>query len=548
MHIPDKYRDRYNLLAEGYPWMREMRDEPTNGIDGETNGIRDEITLLDGDAVSILRRAADSDTPMVSLCNRFDAAPLLPSEHSCVFGQLADMVERDYVLRTTYNAACADRRTWFDRFNELQGEVAKLIAERDEWKAKAEQAQESYLDAKSDRDAWKAKYLGAMNDAEDYKTLWQRSRECSTKSAKRAAAVERLKNSAGARFSPDAIVCALLDGRCGSVDWSLECEAILDLLTDDDGVARSTSNLERLFIDSEQFRQAVSAFAFAYADDCPTNPTKMVDWLMAANDGVARSNDGVTNFDWLYEHDREAMFDMVACGDKNCCECGMAKYYPDCDLDENGTRREWLMAPHVDAQRDSNGTRPDAMGQSSTHSIAQSKTEPKLSEQSESLSDAISENHGKSQDSEIDSREKLEADIDDYLESEYGIIPGVVAMIPEWLDRQAAITERECKERVDFSLITQTANALFPDYQERIAELERKLEAATDANTDYRDEWHRVCAERMDLRRELTASKNEGVRLVEELGNTMAERDQWRAKCGAMLDAAQEIRRLADIE
>ena len=48
--------------------------------------------------------------------------------------------------------------------------------------------------------------------------------------------------------------------------------------------------------------------------------------------------------------------------------------------------------------------------------------------------------------SETDSREKLEADIDDYLESEYGIVPGVVAMIPEWLDRQAAITAEETSD------------------------------------------------------------------------------------------------------
>ena len=27
MHIPDKYRDRYDNLARSHPWMREMRDE-----------------------------------------------------------------------------------------------------------------------------------------------------------------------------------------------------------------------------------------------------------------------------------------------------------------------------------------------------------------------------------------------------------------------------------------------------------------------------------------------------------------------------------------
>ena len=67
-----------------------------------------------------------------------------------------------------------------------------------------------------------------------------------------------------------------------------------------------------------------------------------------------------------------------------------------------------------------------------------------------------------------DSREQLEADV----RSEYyGGIADEAEEIIGWLDRQRAITEREVKERVDFSLITQTANALFPDYQEQIAEL-----------------------------------------------------------------------------
>lgn len=75
--------------------------------------------LQEGDAVSILRRAADSDTPMVRLCDRFDAAPLLPSEHSRVFGQLADMVERDYVRREHY----------YERVKELGAERDEQIAE-----------------------------------------------------------------------------------------------------------------------------------------------------------------------------------------------------------------------------------------------------------------------------------------------------------------------------------------------------------------------------------------------------------------------------------
>ena len=72
-----------------------------------------------------------------------------------------------------------------------------------------------------------------------------------------------------------------------------------------------------------------------------------------------------------------------------------------------------------------------------------------------------------------DSREKLEADIYEYCDYHSDELETAKA----WLDRQAAITERECKERVNFSMITQTANAMFPDYQKRIAELQAENEA-----------------------------------------------------------------------
>lgn len=121
---------------------------------GEYVQKRPNDELQEGDAVSILRRAADSDTPMVSLCDRFDTAPLLPSEHSRVFGRLADMVERDYARRDAVNA-----------------EIAKLIAERDDLQRKLEILKahgveivdavaggfEVYNEAVRERDEWKAK-------------------------------------------------------------------------------------------------------------------------------------------------------------------------------------------------------------------------------------------------------------------------------------------------------------------------------------------------------------------------------------------------------
>lgn len=50
----------------------------------------------------------------------------------------------------------------------------------------------------------------------------------------RADAVERLKNSVGARVNPDAAIIAIVGGRVGQADWSLECDKLIDLLTDDE--------------------------------------------------------------------------------------------------------------------------------------------------------------------------------------------------------------------------------------------------------------------------------------------------------------------------
>ena len=55
-----------------------------------------------------------------------------------------------------------------------------------------------------------------------------------TKKQLRAEAVERLKNCVAARFDAESIVIALASGRHGQNDWSLECDKLIDLLTDDE--------------------------------------------------------------------------------------------------------------------------------------------------------------------------------------------------------------------------------------------------------------------------------------------------------------------------
>ena len=65
----------------------------------------------------------------------------------------------------------------------------------------------------------------------------------------------------------------------------------------------------------------------------------------------------------------------------------------------------------------------------------------------------------------------------------------------------------------------------YTENKKRIADLQQQAD-------DLRGEWHRVCAERANLAR--------------DLGECMADRDRYRALCGQMLDAAHEIRRIAD--
>ena len=63
--------------------------------------------------------------------------------------------------------------------------------------------------------------------------------------------------------------------------------------------------------------------------------------------------------------------------------------------------------------------------------------------------------------------------------------------------------------------------------QKQVDELQRKLEAVTQANDDYREEYHRLSQERMNLAR--------------DLGNCMAERDQLREKYSKAIDHALAI-------
>ena len=116
-----------------------------------------------------------------------------------------------------------------------------------------------------------------------------------------------------------------------------------------------------------------------------------------------------------------------------------------------------------------------------------------------------------------DSREKLEADIDREFKGNY---KGTNAersytrkLIIGWLNRQAAITKAEMED-------------VFLDRAEIII-TRREIE-------------------KIDLQQQVDELTAENMNLAHDLGECMADRDRYRALCGQMLDAAHEIRRIAD--
>ena len=185
----------------------------------------------------------------------------------------------------------------------------------------------------------------------------------------------------------------------------------------------------------------------------------------------------------------------------------------------------------------------------------------------------------------VDSREQLEADVQKWC----GKYAYQADMVWAWLNRQAAITERElCKwwrdKETKYDERIHCISELQRQYDELTAERDRlkamneRLQVALDAIEGCDERCLKLEAERDDLKednrrykhdcellwqekRELTAQRDklhEELRIEREaveacegcdkVDNLADERDMWRDKCGKMLDIAHEIARLGDIE
>ena len=145
----------------------------------------------------------------------------------------------------------------------------------------------------------------------------------------------------------------------------------------------------------------------------------------------------------------------------------------------------------------------------------------------------------KSGENVTDSRFKLETDIHRWLTSHVAVsvyAKDVEAEVYGWLDRQAAITEREYMERSGIS-----------ELQARVDELREAFdEVCKSANvpTDWKPIFSAGAVTgtiegTQKLLKELTAERDA----------LADERERWRGTCGMMTDAAHEIERiLAEME
>ena len=195
MHIPDKYRDRYDRLALAHPWMREMRDEcanpfgkpakevaenlwrnwnaaqdaidehyrekyascETNGIADETNGIADGSPLVepctseaenvqglpDDSVLYLLRDVAkksDGHTLYHGMTKLMQAIGKEPEDRretgdelAIALNTLADMVERDYVRAEDYNDLALLRAQAERERDELEKKIERDYVSREDY-------------------------------------------------------------------------------------------------------------------------------------------------------------------------------------------------------------------------------------------------------------------------------------------------------------------------------------------------------------------------------------------------------------------------------
>ena len=124
-----------------------------------------------------------------------------------------------------------------------------------------------------------------------------------------------------------------------------------------------------------------------------------------------------------------------------------------------------------------------------------------------------------------DSREKLEAEMAEYLEHDwYMLAPGLLEKMSGWLDRQAAITERE-RERHWLEIIGASANCNL-ELTNQIAELQEQVNGLT-AELEARDKYPDGFIPHVEM--------------MEQVGELTTERDYWKRQYELISRAVEDV-------
>lgn len=167
-----------------------------------------------------------------------------------------------------------------------------------------------------------------------------------------------------------------------------------------------------------------------------------------------------------------------------------------------------------------------------------------------------------------DSREKLEADVREFVECTLKRGNLTYGAIMKMLDRQAAIMEADCF--IEYEDMRDYLQAEIAKRDKRIAELEAELRRSYDAQgvkaeeltlravriSELEEQVDKLTAERDEWRAKFTAAigaieepsgwRDENRELYIKVDELEAERDEWRMRCGKLLDAAHAMQGVAD--
>lgn len=235
---------------------------------------------------------------------------------------------------------------------------------------------------------------------------------------------------------------------------------------------------------------------------------------MYRNRARLTDDDGVTNLEWYYEHDSDFAWKV----DNWAWDAsGFSTSQP---LDEipwtHPKMHDWLMAPHSDPLSDSESNqREQESNDDFTSKVGVSATDVDANDGNENLGSNLGSDLGTSEDfegkgSELDSREKLEADVDNLLKNGFVTYAEIMAL----LDRQAAITRAEQREW----------------WSGIVAELQAQLGNAADVNERQDLEYLSQCERIAKLTEQLEAAHAKNRALKLHIGKMQAGRHGWHVK------------------